>query len=502
MKITKKILVSTFLVLFQTIMFGQSTDGVEENGSSDKPYTLQELTIKIKELEAEREKVNDKVFPTKKNWFESMNIGGYLQMRYNGLLQSNDALLDPSDNSVGGVRDFSFRRGRVKFSGDVNKKRVGYYIQLDYANVGHAGAGVGSGVTSSGSNPVGSITQTQSTNYNWVELRDAYVDLSLDTKTDNDGNALGEYKLRFGLTKVPFGFDNLQSSQNRLAFERSLAINSAAPGERDMGIFFHWAPQGVRKLFKSLVDEGFKGSGDYGVFNIGVYNGQAANTPEAGSRGSIFSSNALRLDSDKHVAARISYPFVIGEQILEIGASAYTGYYQLLSQPSVDFINNQVIPANSDLSIQERRFAPAIILYPKPFGLQAEYTWGKGPAFNTFIDSSNALKSNISSKDLQGGYVTASYLKIFENGMKIQPYTRYQYFDGGRKNSGVADYYTLHEIEGGIEFTPWKAFELTVAFTNRNQQVYNLNSLKPITALNPSNDQSGNMIRVQAQLNF
>jgi hypothetical protein len=38
---------------------------------------------------------------------------------------------------------------------------------------------------------------------------------------------LKEYRVRIGQSKVPYGFENLQSSQNRLSLDRNDALNSA-----------------------------------------------------------------------------------------------------------------------------------------------------------------------------------------------------------------------------------------------------------------------------------
>jgi hypothetical protein len=72
--------------------------------------------------------------------------------------------------------------------------------------------------------------------------------------------------VRVGQSKVPFGFENLQSSQNRLTLDRNDALNSAVANERDLGAFFYWAPSKIRERFAMLVKDGYKGSGDYGVF--------------------------------------------------------------------------------------------------------------------------------------------------------------------------------------------------------------------------------------------
>ena len=50
---------------------------------------------------------------------------------------------------------------------------------------------------------------------------------------------------------------------------------AAVPNERNLGVFLYYAPTVVRERFRRLVESGLKGSGDYGMLGIGVYNGQA-----------------------------------------------------------------------------------------------------------------------------------------------------------------------------------------------------------------------------------
>jgi hypothetical protein len=101
---------------------------------------------------------------------------------------------------------------------------------------------------------------------NFVQIRDLYFDLSFDKKK--------EYRLRVGQSKIPYGFENMQSSSQRLTLDSADGINSAIANERDLGIFFYWAPAEIRERFAMLVKDGYKGSGDFGVFAFGVYNGQ------------------------------------------------------------------------------------------------------------------------------------------------------------------------------------------------------------------------------------
>lgn len=203
--------------------------------------------------------------PKKLEWYQKINLRGYTQLRYNRLLETNaDLKCEQCDKSWGGNSGFFLRRIRLVFSGHISE-RLYIYIQPDFA-----------------SSPDG-------TNLNFGQLRDAYFDLGLDKKN--------EFRLRFGQSKVPFGFENMQSSQNRLPLDRNDALNSAVANERDLGVFFYWVPKEIRERFAYLVSSGLKGSGDYGVFALGAYNGQTANKNEA--------------NNQPHLVTRFSYPLKV-----------------------------------------------------------------------------------------------------------------------------------------------------------------------------------------------
>lgn len=93
---------------------------------------------------------------------------------------------------------------------------------------------------------------------NFAQIRDAYFDLGLDEKQ--------EFRLRIGQSKVPFGFENLQESQNRIPLDRNDGLNSAVLNERDIGVFFYYALVEIRERIKYLVSSGLKGFGDYGMY--------------------------------------------------------------------------------------------------------------------------------------------------------------------------------------------------------------------------------------------
>lgn len=373
--------------------------------------------------------------PLKKQWFESIQLRGYMQVRYNRLLETNPLLqCAQCDKSWGENGGFFIRRMRVILSGQISD-RVYFYVQPDFAS------------------------SASSTSNNFAQLRDAYVDLGLDSKN--------EFRLRVGQSKVPFGFENMQSSQNRLPLDRNDALNSAVSNERDLGVFFYWAPKKVRTLFSSLVNDGLKGSGDYGVFSVGLYNGQTANKSEA--------------NNTPHIVSRFSYPFSINSQIVEMGVQGYTGQYVL----TPDLINPGVKIA-SNKSFLDQRVAGTFVLYPKPFGIQAEYNVGKGPQFNKVSDS-------IELKSLSGGYITASY-KTQKGKHVIIPFSRIQYYQGGKKHEMDAMAYDVKEFEFGVEWQPNKNVELVTMYTISDRRFESFR--------NQSNQQKGSLLRIQLQLNF
>ncbi len=222
-----------------------------------------------------------------KKWYEKLSIRGYTQVRFTKTLETDAGSAQPNlfgDRSVNGQsEDFSLRRVRLIFFGDVGD-HLGIYIQPDFA-----------------STPQGSTNSTF-----FGQLRDAYGDVYIDKEK--------VHRIRAGLSKVPYGFENMQSSQNRVALDRTDAINSGvSPNERDLGLFYYWTPVEQQKLFKTLVDSGLKGSGNYGVFGVGVYNGQG---------GSQF-----ELNDNVHTVARFTYPFQLeNAQVVEMSVQGYTGY--------------------------------------------------------------------------------------------------------------------------------------------------------------------------------
>lgn len=404
-------------------------------------------TAKVKQSESdkniERENI-EKTKAEKGDWYNKISIRGYVQIRYNGLFSTNDKVsceqcdkswgttsIDPNAKSNNG---FFIRRSRIIFSGQVHPN-VYFYIQPDFA-----------------SSPASGVNH-------FAQLRDAYADISFDKNR--------EFRVRIGQSKVPYGFENMQSSQNRLALDRNDAINSAAANERDLGVFFYWAPAEIRDRFAMLIKDGYKGSGDYGVFAFGAYNGQTANKSEA--------------NRNLHLVTRVTYPFIIGNQIIEPGLQAYTGKWAFTNELSTG------VTTADKLNTLDQRVGATFVLYPKPFGIQTEYNIGKGPRYNKFSNT-------VDVSDLEGGYVTLNYKLDMPNHKYLYPFAKFQYYDGGKKFEKDSRSYVVRDYEFGIEWQPFKAFELVAEWVI-SDRTFEDSVLK-------NNRQQGNLLRLQAQFNF
>jgi phosphate-selective porin len=384
---------------------------------------------------AQRDTSSKKPADAEKKWYETFNIRGYAQVRYNRLLETNPLLKnEQGDRSWGENGGFFIRRMRIIFSGQISKQ-VYFYEQPDFASSASSGG------------------------LHFGQLRDAYMDIGLESKN--------EFRVRVGQSKVPFGFENMQSSQNRLPLDRADGTNSALSNERDLGAFFYWAPTRIRERYAMLVSKGLKGSGDYGSFAFGVFNGQTANKPEA--------------NDQLHVVSRFSYPLTVGKQIIEPGIQAYTGKYVVTAEQT-----SQGVKVNADRNYIDQRIAATFVLYPQPFGIQAEYNVGRGPAYNKQTNSIEVQK-------LDGGYVTFSYLTHLKNQILI-PFTRAHYYNGGKKHELDARMHNVRELEIGVEWQPVKQFELVCQYT--------ISSRRFEDHAKQNNFQRGNLLRLQAQLNF
>jgi len=374
--------------------------------------------------------------PKPKPWYERFTLRGYTQVRYDDAFLKDDGYAcQACDRGIGGVQDVSVRRARLTFNA-TPIEQVNFKFEIDLANA---------------------LNNQQF----YLQMRELFGDIYLE-KSHNAW-------VRIGLAKVPYGYENLQSSSQRLPFDRNDALNSGVPGERDLGAFFFWGTAKAHKTLRAMADSGYKGEGDAGIFAIGVYNGQGANRPEA--------------NDSKHVAARLAYPFLLpANQIVELGVQAFTGKYNLTSD-----LRTPGVAAPEGYDFNDRRVAVSAVLVPRPFGLAAEWNWGDGPRYDP------ALNATVNGT-VDGGYVQAMYRVVLPKGRLLYPYARWQHYEGGKKGEVDARFYDVDEFEAGAELLVIRAVEVTAAYVH-GDRTFEDGAL-------PDNAHSADFMRLQVQLNY
>ena len=384
----------------------------------------------------------------KKAWYEKIMLRGYTQLRMNEIISGAKSapsgvsrLRSVQDSGISENGNFSIRRARLVVQGDISD-RVSIYMQGDLA------AAV--------SNQSGTERRE-----NFFQMRDAYADVFIDkAKT---------VRLRLGQSKVPFGWENMQSSSNRVPLDRTDAINAPVPGERDIGAVVYFTPVKFQKIWDALTADGQKLFGNYGAFGVGVFNGQGTNRTErtGGLQTVAMMSIPVRLDS---------LGGVFEGQVAEFGGSA---------------IRNQFRPevrsgGVSTLAYRDDHVAVHGMIYPQPFGIQAEWTWGKGPQWDPAI-------SNITSQRTTGGYVMGMVRAAHTPVGQIIPFVRWQHYRGGWKAAINAPRLETDETELGVEWLPRKELELTVSYSSVTRSEADERR---------SGRAKGDLVRAQVQWNY
>lgn len=363
------------------------------------------------------------------HWYDHITLRGYTQLRYDRLYVSNSSMrYEFGDKAMSPPAAFTFRRIRLAMLAKPTD-RVTIYLQPDFA-----GALAG---------------ETQHV----LAVRDAWADLAIGTDK--------EFHLRTGQLKAPYGWENIQSSQNRLTLDRSESINSAVPGEREIGAFVFYTPKEIHERFDTIMKSGLRGSSDWGLVSFGAANGQGINLRER--------------NSSKNVYARVSLPFQIGKQWAEAGVAGYYG--------SVGVVHtDKVAVEDNDNNFKDARGLVSLNLYPQPFGVQLEANYGIGPELDGTM---------IKQKDVYGGYAMLSYrIEELPGGLgQLIPYARGSYYKGGHKLESNVGAYETKEIDAGIEYTPVKFAEFTLAYLGAWRTLNN-------------KEEHGDWLRFQAQFSY
>lgn len=207
---------------------------------------------------------------------------------------------------------------------------------------------------------------------------------------------------------------------------------------------------------------------------LGIYNGQLSNR-------TIYNDF-----HNYHYVARVSYPFKINNQIIEPGIQAYTGGFILDEATDGVEVDGQPGVIADGHSFTDQRIGATFVLYPQPFGIQAEYNVGKVPEY---LKESNTIGVT----NFQGGYATLSYRTKIRHHL-IFPFAQYNFSQGGKKFELDARSYNLQELNVGIEWQPNKALELVTMFVVASRRYED--------SMIANNLQTGQLVRIQAQINY
>lgn len=427
------------------------TENESENDFAALVQRFEELQSQVAEELAAAKEPAEKEQPKKKGWFEKFTISGYTQLRINETVDNRGPApaQHNGDSSVGDDQGFLLRRARMVLSGDVND-HVSIYLQPDFAS---------------------SVPGSADSNH-FVQIRDWYADIYLDADR--------VHRIRAGQSKVPYGWENMQSSRNRIPLDRNDAFNTAVKNERDLGAFYYWTPKPAQDFFDKVMDEGLKGSGNYGVFGIGFYNGQG---------GSFREQN-----DNLHFITRLILPYTFDNgQMMEVGVQAYTGEFVVLTSAISPLgIGPAVAPIVDRNGVLDERLGATFVYYPQPFGFQSEWTVGRGPELN---DAQTAIVD----RSLYGGYAMVMYRHETELAGEWLPFIRWAYYDGGYKSERNSPDVLIDEWELGCEWQITNAVEWVAMYTITDRT----NTRALSTADTLSYEQfRGDLLRFQLQVRY
>ncbi len=412
------------------------------------------IRIKAEEERRASERSIVAEFTGSARWFERITMYGYGMFRYN--MESNGKIRSFHDASLGGKNNgaqpgFFYRRIRWVVTGQISD-HVAFFLQPDLAT------------------NISGTTQG-------VSLRDAYGDYYFDKGK--------EYRVRFGLQRVPCSWDNWQASRQRMAIDRADATNSCAPSERDMGVSFMWTPKVAQLRFKQMLDYMY-GPGDYGVFNITVDNAQG--------------HNRVELNEDKRVGIRLAWPFELpGGRLMEVGMNANRGQVNVAMgapAPGTTLFSINESGNTGARSYRDERLNFYIYYPPQPWGFIAEYVLGRGPK--------RGDDGVVRERALYGGYVQGHYQWKYSDTQLVNFYTRYQEYYGGLKTQTGAPDDRMRELEVGIAWMPDPQWEITIAYAatqrmNIFNTANNIGTCTAVTNCTPGVQESayGNLLRFQ-----
>jgi len=190
---------------------------------------------------------------------------------------------------------------------------------------------------------------------------------------------------------------------------------------------------------------------------------------------------------------------------------AFTGQVVVSTTPVVPTDSTDGVPISPQVTnggnYLDERVTWHAVVYPQPFGLQAEYVIGRTPQLN---EARRAIELG----SVHGGYVQLYYnYKCDTYCQNIFPYVRTQEYFGGLKLADNAPRQSVRETELGLEYQFNRALELTVAYawtqrTSGDSTTLPVNSFCGTSSSQvectqtPYQLQTGNLVRFQLQWSF
>lgn len=150
------------------------------------------------------------------------------------------------------------------------------------------------------------------------------------------------------------------------------------------------------------------------------------------------------------------------------------------------------IETNGRRGLIDERVGWTAVLYPQPFGLQAEWNIGRGPALN---DQQTAVVV----RRLDGGYIQAMYKIDTPCRGTFIPFVQWAYFRGGYRSQRNAPFVDINEWHIGCEWQISKALEFTMQYTNTDRT--NTNPIDRAGAVS-YRQFVGGLLRFQLQMNY
>jgi hypothetical protein len=234
-------------------------------------------------------------------------------------------------------------------------------------------------------------------------------------------------------------------------------------------------------------------------------------------------ANQNDLNDNYHSVVRFTYPWKTDSgQIYEAGIQAYKGKFVRsagsFTRANALNVMGTVTPtidakyrkngSSTSGEFDDERVAVSFRMYPQPWGLEGEWTWGTSPGLDmndgAFVGGRQTGK--IKNGSLHGGYVQASYfandVSLFnKNFGNLNPFIKWQYYDGFNKAESNAPANHVNDWEYGVEWQIAPEVELAA--------VYHHMKRTNMTTSGAFNTQNGSYktfnaeaLRVQLQYNF